>query len=115
MHYHYNAVRVPLPLRFPPLPEEHHCTYWIVHKGLKGYPTKTLSLRDESTTPTMCASHVKINAFNPKNGRAMAINNVILPKKIPQFGLHKDTFHQFRGSHFKASLVASDYIRDDSE
>lgn len=28
------------PLCFPLLPEDHPCTYWIVHEGLKGYPTK---------------------------------------------------------------------------
>ena len=50
LNYHYSAARAPLPLRFPPLPEEHPCKYRIVHKGLKGDATKTLSLsRAESS------------------------------------------------------------------
>lgn len=72
MHYHYNAARAPLPLRFPLLPEEHPCTYRIVHKGLKGYPTKTLSLSvAESTTPTISASR-QITDFNQKKKKKWA-------------------------------------------
>ncbi len=61
LHYHYNAVRAALPLRFHLLPEDHPYTYWTVHKGLKGYPMKTLILSvAESTTLTISSSHVKI-------------------------------------------------------
>lgn len=49
-----------LPLCFPLVPEEHPCTHWIVHEGLKGYPTKTLILSVAESTPTLSSAHVQL-------------------------------------------------------
>lgn len=85
LHYHYNTVRAPLPLRFHLLPEEHPCTSRIVHKGLKGYPMKTLNLTvAKSTTPTISSSHVillvLITQITPKKKKKWACEGYL--KKI---------------------------------